>query len=80
MARVIQIRDVGEDVHDALREAAAVRGLSLTKYLQLELEQLAKRAHIVQQNAAVVRDTQRTVHGGLDRQAILEAIREGRHE
>ena len=33
MAKVIQIRDVPDDVHDALVIQAEARGLSLTKFL-----------------------------------------------
>lgn len=44
MPRVGQIRDVPDDVHDALRDAAEARGLSLTKYMLGEVERLAKEA------------------------------------
>lgn len=80
MARVIQIRDVPDDVHEALREAAEARGSSLTKYLLRELEHVAKRAEVVAHNAAVVHEAQHRVHGGVDRQAILEAVHAGRGE
>jgi hypothetical protein len=33
MPRVIQIRDVPDDVHDALTDAAVAQGLSLTRYM-----------------------------------------------
>ena len=33
VSRVIQIRDVPDDVHDALVEAAEAQGLSLTRYM-----------------------------------------------
>jgi len=78
--RVIQIRDVPDDVHDALREAAEVRGLSLTKYMLREMEQLARRAQSVADNAAVVRETQARVRGGVDRDTVLAAVHSGRDE
>ena len=78
MSRVIQIRDVPDDVHDALVDAACAQRLSLTKYLLRELEHLALRARVVQANAAVVRQTQAAVRGRADRDAILEALHEGR--
>lgn len=80
MSRVIQIRAVPDDVHEALREAAEAHGLSLTKYMLRELEQLAKRAHVVHDNAAVVRATQAKVRGRVDRSTILAAVHEGRGE
>lgn len=78
MARVIQIRDVPDDVHEALAEAAAAEGLSLTRYMVRELEHLARRAQVVHANAAVVRQTQAQVRGRVDRDTILTALHEGR--
>ncbi|HEY5877136.1 MAG TPA: hypothetical protein VIT64_17625 [Ilumatobacteraceae bacterium] len=78
MSRVIQIRDVPDDVHDALVDAAEAQGLSLTRYMLRELEHLAKRAQAVQANAAVIRHTQAKVRGRVDRDTILAALHEGR--
>ncbi len=78
MSRVIQIRDVPDDVHDALADAAATQGLSLTRYVRRELEQLAERAQIASDNAAVIRQTQAKVRGHVDRDTILDALHEGR--
>jgi hypothetical protein len=75
---VIQIRDVPDEVHDALASAAGEQGLSLTRYMLRELEQLARRAQAVKDNAVVIRDTQAKVKGDVDRAAILAALREGR--
>ena len=58
MPKVIQIRDVPDDVRDALAEAADAEGLSLTRYVRRELEHLARRSRRVRDNAAVVRRTQ----------------------
>lgn len=80
MTRVIQIRDVPNQVHDALASAAEAQGLSLAKYLRRELEQLAKRVQIVQYNTAAIRETQAKVRGHVDREAILAALHEGRDE
>jgi uncharacterized protein (DUF1778 family) len=76
--RVIQIRDVPDDVHDALAEAAKAQGLSLTRYMLRELEHLAKRTEAVHANAAVIRQTQAMVRGQVDRATILGALHEGR--
>lgn len=78
MPRVIQIRDVPDEVHDALVDAAEANGLSLTRYMLRELEQLAKRAQSVRDNAAVIRETQARVRGRADRDTILAALQEGR--
>jgi uncharacterized protein (DUF1778 family) len=78
MPRVIQIRDVPDDVHDALTEAAESQGLSLTRYMLRELENLANRAQAVRANAAVIRATQSEVRGHVDRDTILNALHEGR--
>ena len=78
MSRVIQIRDVPDDVHDALADAAEAQGLSLTRYMLRELEHLAKRAQAVRANAAVIRETQAKVRGHVDRDTILTALHEGR--
>jgi len=76
--RVIQIREVPDEVHAALASAAGEQGLSLTRYMLRELEQLANRAQAVNNNAAVIRETQAKVRGDLDRGTILRALDEGR--
>jgi hypothetical protein len=80
MSRVIQIRDVPDEVHDALIDAAAAQGLSLTRYMLVELEHLARRSDVVKANAAVIRQTQAEVRGGAERDTILAVLREGRGE
>lgn len=78
MSRVIQVRDVPDEVRDALAEAAEAEGLSLAGYVRRELEHLAQRAQGVRDNAAVVRRTQNRVQGGVERDAILAALHDGR--
>jgi uncharacterized protein (DUF1778 family) len=78
MPRVIQIRDVPDDVHDALTDAAEAQGLSLTRYMLRELGHVANRARAVEANAAVIRETQSQVRGNVDRDMILTALHEGR--
>jgi uncharacterized protein (DUF1778 family) len=80
MAKVLQVRDVPDDVHEALRQAALARGLSLTRYVLEELEQVARRDQLVRDNLEVVRATQARVRGHVDRQAVLAALAEGRGE
>jgi hypothetical protein len=78
MPKVIQIRDVSDEVRDALAEAAKAEGLSLTRYVRRELEHLARRSQRVRDNATVARRTQSQVKGHVDREAILSALHEGR--
>jgi hypothetical protein len=78
MGRVIQIRDVPDDVHDALAAAARDEGLSLSGYARRELDQVARRSQRVRQNIATVRQTQQQVAGGVDRETILATLHEGR--
>lgn len=80
MPKIVHIRDVSDEVHAGLVAAADAQGMSLTRYLQRELEHLAKRAAVVQHNAAVVRRTQRVVGDRLDRATILAVLHEGRGE
>jgi hypothetical protein len=78
MAKVIQIRDVPDDVRDALAAAADAEGLSLTGYVRRELEYVARRSQRVRDNAAVLRRTQRRVGARVDRDAILSELHGGR--
>jgi hypothetical protein len=78
VSKVIQIREVPDDVHDALLAAAKDQGTSLTRYLQRELAQVARRATVVAANAEVVRETQAEVRGTVDRETILSVLHECR--
>ena len=78
MPKVIQIRDVPDDVRDALAQAADAEGLSLTRYVRRELEHLARRSQRVRDNAAIVRRTQEQVGARIDRGLILSELHDGR--
>lgn len=80
MSKVLHIRDVPDEVHRALTEAAEAAGLSLTRYMQSQLRHIAGRAEAVRTNAAVIRRTQARVQGGSDRDTILEVLHGGRGE
>jgi uncharacterized protein (DUF1778 family) len=67
-----------DDVRDALAEAAAAEGLSLTGYVRRELEHLARRSQRVRDNAAVVRQTQNQIDAHVDRDLILSTLHDGR--
>ena len=78
MSKVIQIRDVPDEVRDALADAARAQGLSLAGYVRRELELLSRRPQVTRDNAAVIRQTQVDVAGHVDRDVILSALHEGR--
>lgn len=80
MPKVIQVRDIPDDVHAVLSAAAEDEGLSLTRYLIRELSDIARRAQTVRDNSVVIRETQRQVRGRVDRETILAALRGGRPE
>jgi antitoxin FitA len=58
MTRIVQIRDVPEDVHAELSRQAADAGLSLNRFVLAEFERIARRGH----NAEVLRGA-RVRHG-----------------
>ena len=78
MPKVIQIRDVPDDVRDALAEAADAEGMSLSGYVRRELEHVARRSLRVRDNAAVARRTQHQVGAHVDRALILSELHDGR--
>jgi antitoxin FitA len=46
MSKMIQIRNVPDEVHRILKVRAAAEGLSLSDYIKRDLEELAKQATI----------------------------------
>ncbi|MCU4183008.1 toxin-antitoxin system HicB family antitoxin [Acidiferrimicrobium sp. IK] len=80
MARVIQIRDVPDDVHEALAKAADAEKLSLNRYVLRELEHLARRAEVIELNARVITETRARIPRKVARANILAAVHEGRDE
>jgi plasmid stability protein len=75
MARTLQIRDVPEDVHRALRTRAAAAGMSLSDYLLNALTEVASRPS--------VSDTLRRARaraGGSPVADVVAAVREGRDQ
>lgn len=78
MSKVLHIRDVPDEVHAALTHAAQSQGVSLTRYVQGELKQIARRDLVVRHNMEVIRRTQDQVRGNTDRNAVLEELHHGR--
>ena len=75
MAKVIQVRDVPEEIHRELTVRAAEAGMSLSAYVLEELRSVAARSR----NAEIL---MRAAHrsSGPSRETILEVIDEGRAE
>jgi plasmid stability protein len=73
MGRTIQIRDVPEEVHAALRSRAAAAGQSLSAYLLTELVRVAERPPVAE---VLARAGAR--HGGATTSEIVAAVRSGR--
>ena len=80
VSRVIQIRDVPDDVHEELRAAAEARGQSLTRYALAALEDAVRRQRTVAHNAEVIRRAKAELGADVSREAILEALRDVRGE
>ncbi len=73
VAKTIQIRNVPDDVHHALRLAAAGAGMSLSDYLLHHIEEVAA----IPANAAIFRRAAER-GGGVSREEIVAAVRSGR--
>jgi plasmid stability protein len=69
--KTIQVRNVPDDVHRALRARAAATGVSLSDFALGELERIA-------QHPPVADLLQRARAGGAQSDAIIAAIRAGR--
>ena len=71
--KTIQVRNVPDDVHRALRTRAAAAGVSLSDFALGELERVAQRPPV-----AVLLERARSRAGGADQDAIVGAVRAGR--
>lgn len=71
--KVIQIRNVPDEVHRTLRTRAAAAGMSLSDYLLDELVRVADRPAIAD---VLARASRRS--GGATAHAIVDAVRTGR--
>ena len=71
--KTIQVRNVPDDVHRELRARAAAAGVSLSDLALGELERVARRPPVADLLARA-----RARAGGVDTEAIVEAVRSGR--
>lgn len=71
--KVIQVRNVPDEVHNTLRDRASAAGVSLSDYVLDELVRVAERPAIVD---VLSRSSRRP--GGVTTDAIVDAVRAGR--
>ncbi len=75
MPKTIQIRNVPDDVHRALRTQAAASGKSLSDYLLGHVEEVAGRPANVE---IFRRASERACGSGVSMEAIVAAVRSSR--
>jgi plasmid stability protein len=82
MSRVIQLRNVPDELHDALREGARAEGLSLNKFALRQLTDALQRRRAVAHNQAVIRQARVTMREigvpPLSAEELAAAVREER--
>lgn len=71
--KTIQVRNVPDEIHRALRTRAAAAGVSLSDYARGELERAARRPPV-----AELLQRARSRSGGASSSAIISAVRSGR--
>ncbi|HEX7245577.1 MAG TPA: hypothetical protein VF245_08440 [Solirubrobacterales bacterium] len=76
MSKMIQIRDVPDEVHRTLKVRAAAEGLSLSDYIKRDLEELAKQATLED----VFASARALGESGITTEEIVEDIRALRGE
>lgn len=76
MSKMIQIRDVPDEVHRTLKVRAASEGLSLSDYIKRDLEELARQATLED----VFASARAGGESGISAEEIVEGIRQVRGE
>jgi plasmid stability protein len=76
MSKMIQIRNVPDDVHRTLKIRAASEGISLSDYIKRDLEALAKQATIEE----VFADARARGESGITAEEIVSDLRQMRGE
>ena len=75
MGRMLQVRNLPEEVHAKLKERAAAERMSLSDYVARELGRLTQ----YRSNAEILQAA-RERNPLLDRETVLKAVRESRDE
>lgn len=76
MSKMIQVRNVPDEVHRTLKVRAAAEGLSLSDYIKRDLEELAKQAAIED----VFASARAFGESGISAEEIVSDIRASRGE
>ena len=74
MSRMIQVRNVPDDVHRTLKARAASAGVSLSDYIKRDLEDSARRPSLEELDARVGARPR----SGLTTATVVSALREAR--
>jgi plasmid stability protein len=74
MPKMIQVRNVPDDVHRALKASALAEGMSLSDYLKRELTTIASQATFEEIDARI----KARGPSNLRRETVLSALREAR--
>jgi plasmid stability protein len=77
VSKTIQIRDVPDDVHAALRTRAAANHMSLSDYALQIIEEVVGRPTV---SEVLRRADRRSRPSELDAQSVLEAVRAARED
>jgi plasmid stability protein len=76
MSKMIQVRNVPDDVHRTLKIHAASEGISLSDYIKRDLEELAKQATLED----VFADARARGESGVSAEEIVSDLRQMRGE
>jgi plasmid stability protein len=76
MSKMIQVRNVPDDVHTRLKVRAAEEGISLSDYIKRDLEDLARQATLED----VFASARAAGPSGITAEQIVSVIREARGE
>ena len=72
MSKMIQVRNVPDDVHRILKTRAAAAGMSLSDYIKRDLEQSARQLSLEELDARI----RARPASNVPTESILEALRE----
>ena len=72
MSKMIQVRNVPDDVHRILKTRAAAAGMSLSDYIKRDLEQSARQLSLEELDARI----RSRPASDIRTESILEALRE----
>jgi plasmid stability protein len=75
MSKMIQIRNVPDDLHRELKMRAAAAGMSMSDYIKRELGRRSRKSTIKE---VAARSRERSAEWNLSTQEIVDTIREGR--